>query len=76
MQSPKLCRKKPLTPQMHQNPIVSLGKKAGSVVDKLYRGATPVFCVPRTIGDTYVSDEALAVHENMRQRLIGSSDPH
>ena len=52
--------------------IVTLGKKAGSVVGRLYSGARPVFCVPRTIGDTYVSDAALAAHDGMRRQLAAA----
>ena len=53
--------------------IVTLGKKAWSVVDRLYSGSRPVFCVPRTIGDTYVSDAARAAHEDMRLQLMAGS---
>jgi hypothetical protein len=41
--------------------LISLGKKAGSVVDSLCRDDRKRYCVPRTIGDTYISDEARAV---------------
>ena len=41
--------------------LVSLGKKAGSVVDSLCRDDRKRYCVPRTIGDTYISDGAKVV---------------
>ena len=46
--------------------VVTLGKKAGSVVDDMLGAALPHFCVPRVIGDTYVSEGARAVHAEMR----------
>ena len=49
--------------------VVAMGKKAGNLVDKLHSGREPVYCVPRTIGDRYVSDEARQVHERMRREL-------
>jgi hypothetical protein len=41
--------------------LVSLGKKAGSVVDSLSRDGRKQYCVPRTNGDTYISDDARTV---------------
>ena len=38
--------------------IIAMGKKAGGVVKRWYAGALPVYCVPRTNGDPYVSDAA------------------
>lgn len=49
--------------------VVTLGKKAGSVTEKLYAGKRHLFCVPRTIGDSWVSEEAHAVHKQMRNQL-------
>ncbi len=49
--------------------VVTLGKKAGEVVDKLYTSERHLYCVPRTIGDSWISEEALAVHERMRSAL-------
>lgn len=46
--------------------VVTLGKKAGSVVDDMLGTALPHFCVPRVIGDTYVAERARAVHAEMR----------
>lgn len=49
--------------------IVTLGMKAGSVVDKLHQGRLHAYCVPRTIGDTRISDKARQVHEQMAKEL-------
>jgi hypothetical protein len=37
--------------------IITLGKKAGAVVDALYEGGRHLYCVPRTIGDSWVSGQ-------------------
>lgn len=49
--------------------IITLGKKAGSVVDALLNFKLPTYCVPRTIGDTYLSEGALEIHAKMRTEL-------
>jgi hypothetical protein len=49
--------------------IITLGKKAGSVVESLYSDDISTYCVPRTIGDTYISNEALTVHSQLRATL-------
>lgn len=49
--------------------VVTLGKKAGSIVQPLLDSGIVYYCVPRTIGDSYLSDEALEVHEHMRRQL-------
>ena len=49
--------------------LITLGKKAGSVVDALLSNEIRVYCVPRTIGDPYVSDQAQEVHALMRSEL-------
>ncbi len=49
--------------------MITLGKKAGSVVQALYSGNLATYCVPRTIGDTYISDEALGVHSQLRAKF-------
>lgn len=41
--------------------LISLGKKAGSVVDSLCLDDRKRYCVPRTIGDAYISDDARSV---------------
>jgi hypothetical protein len=48
--------------------IVTLGKKAGGVLGRVAPDRS-AYCVPRTIGDTYVSDDARAVHEKMKREL-------
>ena len=49
--------------------IVTLGKKAGAIVDALAPRHLERYCVPRTIGDSYVSEQARAVHEQMKTAL-------
>ena len=38
----------------------------GRIVNSLIVGDVERYCVPRTIGDTYVSDDALAVHASIK----------
>lgn len=45
--------------------LVALGKKAGDIMARLHRGEARTECVPRTIGDSYVSDDAKAVLERI-----------
>lgn len=59
----------PTLDSLRPRAIITLGKKAGSVVDSLSDGRCKHYCVPRTIGDTYVSDAALIVHETIRADL-------
>jgi hypothetical protein len=49
--------------------IVAMGKKAGDVLNRRHAGDRPVYCVPRTNGDRYVSDAAKFVHERMKSEL-------
>jgi hypothetical protein len=49
--------------------IVALGKKAGSIVEACDVKGCRTYCVPRTIGDSYVSEAASAVHDRMRAEL-------
>ena len=49
--------------------IVSLGKKAGNVIERFHCGDVPHYCVQRTIGDSRVCKEALSMFEVMRQEL-------
>jgi hypothetical protein len=49
--------------------VVTLGKKAGVIVDALAPRELETYCVPRTIGDSYVSEEARAVYEQMKASL-------
>ena len=46
--------------------IVAIGKKAGNVMGRWYAGDRPVYCVPRTNGDRYVSAEAKSVLMRMK----------
>lgn len=45
--------------------VIALGKKAGDVLERFPRGHTKTFVVPRTIGDTYLSNDACAVIEQI-----------
>lgn len=63
------CIIEPTIQLLNPNAVVTLGKKAGSVVEKLYSGERHLYCVPRTIGDSWVSEDALAVHRRMRKDL-------
>jgi hypothetical protein len=49
--------------------IITLGKKAGSVVDALMKDELPTYCVPRTIGDSYISEDAERVHRQLRKEI-------
>ena len=49
--------------------IITLGKKAGTVVDALSQSDLLNYCVPRTIGDSYVSDGAVEMHARIRAEL-------
>jgi hypothetical protein len=55
--------------------IIALGKKAGSVVDALLPKGITLYCVPRTIGDTYLSTDALKVHERIRKAFKQNRSP-
>jgi hypothetical protein len=49
--------------------IITLGKKAGSIVDTLMEDVLPTYCVPRTIGDSYISEDAKKVHQQLRKEI-------
>ena len=51
----------PLINALKPSRIVALGKKAGSVAEAKYFGHAKVYTVPRTIGDTRISAEALEI---------------
>ena len=59
----------PLIAELKPSLLVVLGKKAGNVVTRLYVGDAPVFVVPRTIGDSYVSPAANEVLSAIRARV-------
>lgn len=48
--------------------IVALGKKAGTIQD-IWRPDVPMYCVRRTIGDTYVHADAIQTLAEMRCAL-------
>jgi len=48
---------------------ITLGKKAGAVVEALSDSDVPTYCVPRTIGDSYISDGALEMHSRIKAEL-------
>ena len=48
--------------------IVALGKKAGTIQD-IRRPDVPMYCVRRTIGDTYVHADAMQTLAEMRRAL-------
>ncbi len=48
--------------------IVALGKKAGTIQD-IWQPDVPMYCVRRTIGDTYVHAEAAQTLAEMRRAL-------
>ncbi|EDP62605.1 hypothetical protein BAL199_13718 [alpha proteobacterium BAL199] len=50
----------PTIDQLAPRFVVALGKKAGGVLTRFYKGPAVPFVVSRTIGDSYVSDAARA----------------
>ena len=48
--------------------------KAGRVLVRFYVGEATTYCVPRTIGDIYLSDQATAVLEVIRDRRPDPSE--
>lgn len=48
----------PLLQALQPSMLVALGKKAGTVAERSYQATTPLYVVPRTIGDAYVSADA------------------
>lgn len=49
--------------------IITLGKKAGSIVNALMEDELPTYCVPRTIGDSYISEDAERTHKQLRNEI-------
>lgn len=45
--------------------IIALGKKAGDVLERFYEGNAQKYCIPRTIGDSYISVKAEKVLKNL-----------
>lgn len=59
----------PLIAELEPSLLVVLGKKAGNLVARVYVGDAPVFVVPRTIGDSYISPAANEVLAAIRARV-------
>lgn len=57
----------PLLDALAPRQIIALGKKAGNVAASRYVGAAAFAVVPRTIGDTRISQEAQVVLNYLRQ---------
>lgn len=57
----------PLLDQLQPGRLVALGKKAGDVAERLHTPPPPLYIVPRTIGDTYVSEQARRVLDQLRK---------
>jgi len=58
----------PLLQALQPSRLVALGKKSGGVAERFHREPPPLFVVPRTIGDTYVSEDAQRVLAAIRER--------
>lgn len=57
----------PLITKLAPGRVIALGKKVGNWVGKEQFGNVPKFVVPRTIGDSYLSDEAREILAIIRQ---------
>jgi len=67
----------PLLTGLRPSTLVALGKKVGGVAERLFRGPGKLYVVPRTIGDSYVSEEARVVLARIREcQALSSSPPH
>jgi hypothetical protein len=60
----------PLLVVLKPSIVVALGKKVGGVAERQFRGPGVLYVVPRTIGDTRVSDEANFVLKSLRGNAI------
>jgi hypothetical protein len=56
----------PLLGELSPSMVIALGKKAGNVAEKYWSGPRKLFVVPRTIGDSWLSDEAKVVLSQIR----------
>lgn len=56
--------------------IIALGKKAGGIMDRFYAGPADCFCIPRTIGDSYLSPAGNAVLDQIRAAGPGQRSSH
>ena len=57
----------PLLEALEPSRLVALGKKAGGIAERLHTAPPPLYVVPRTIGDTYVSADAKQVLAAIRE---------
>lgn len=60
----------PLLSQLRPATLVALGKKVGGVAERHFRGPGKLHVVPRTIGDSRVSEEARVVLARLRHEAI------
>jgi hypothetical protein len=60
----------PLLSVLNPAIVVALGKKVGGVAEQQFKGPGKLYVVPRTIGDTRVSEEAKVVLEALRKNAI------
>lgn len=60
----------PLLQTLEPSMLVALGKKAGGIANNFHRAPPPLYVVPRTIGDTYVSADAERVLAAIRERAV------
>ena len=51
----------PLLSELKPSIVIALGRKAGRVVEKYIQSSADVYVVPRTIGDSRISEEAKGV---------------
>jgi hypothetical protein len=57
----------PLLAELKPNKVIALGKKAGGVAKRYFRGPGQLYVVPRTIGDTWLCPEAEDVLKSLRE---------
>lgn len=60
----------PLLAQLSPSTLIALGKKVGGVAERQFRGPGKLYVVPRTIGDSYLSEEAMEVLACLRQNAV------
>lgn len=61
----------PLLDVLQPGCIIALGKQAGDCLERFYEGPARCFVVPRTIGDSYISDKAHRVLELIKAHTVG-----
>lgn len=52
---------------LRPNVVITLGKKAHNVIHELLQEDVKYFCIPRTIGDTYISNDAKKILGDIQQ---------